>query len=327
MQRVTIIGLGLIGSSIGLALRRWSLERGQGKQVLEVIGFDTDRNKENKAKKVKAVDGTVWDLPSAVRTADLVVLAVPILAMKEVMSDIAAHLPEGCVVTDTGSTKAQVMKWAGEILPPHVAFVGGHPMAGGVSGIDEPSADLLKGATYCIIPSVSASEEAVELVLGFVAAMQADTYFLTTDEHDAFVAAVSHLPLIGSVSLVRMLADSPSWRDMKRLASTGFRDMSRLASGDPIMHRDILLTNRENVAHWVGSYIGVLEELRELILSDEEGTKLENLLAETKVERDKWLHAWETKSFEERPPAPEMPKMGDMMGRMFLGGLAKRKKK
>lgn len=328
MQRITVIGLGLIGTSIGLALRQWSTERGQGKPMLEVMGFDAERSQENRAKKLKAVDGTTWDLPSAVRTAELVIIATPILAIKEVMSDIAPHLPEGCVVTDTGSTKEQVMQWAKEILPANVSFVGGHPMAGGSSGVDEPSADLLKGCIYCIFPSVGATEEAVQTVLGLAAALQAEPYFLSAGEHDAFVAAVSHVPLVAAAALVRMSAKSPSWRDIRRLASTGFRDTTRLASGDPVMGRDIMLTNKQNIAHWLDCYIEELEDFRDLVSSEEDQTEpLGSVLGNAKEQRDKWLHDWEAKDFGERPQSPEMPKMSDMVGRMFLGGLANRKQK
>ncbi len=328
MQRVTIIGLGLIGTSIGLALRRWSAERGEGKPMLEVVGFDAERSQENRAKKLKAVDGTTWDLPSAVTTADLVIIATPILAIKEVMGDIAPHLPEGCIVTDTGSTKEQVMQWAKEILPANVDFVGGHPMAGGMSGVDDPTADLLKGCIYCVFPSVGASEDAIQTVLGLVAALQAAPYFLSAGEHDAFVAAVSHIPLVAAASLVRMTGKSPSWRDIRRLASTGFRDTTRLASGDPVMGRDIILTNKQNVAHWLDCYIEELQDFRDLVSSaDDQMEEIGSALTSAKEQRDKWLHDWETKSFEERPQSPDMPKMSDMMGRMFLGGLVNRKKK
>src|SRR6187431_2776089 len=117
MQRVLIVGLGLIGSSIGMALRRWSEERKvDGQKPLEVIGFDTNLDQQRAAEKLGAVDRGAWDLAKAAREADVVVLTTPVNAMRAVMEDLAPHLREGVIVTDTGSTKAQVLAWASEML-------------------------------------------------------------------------------------------------------------------------------------------------------------------------------------------------------------------
>ena len=171
MQRVLIVGLGLIGGSIGLALRRWSDERKvDGRKPLEVVGFDTNLDQQRAAEKLGAVDRGVWDLAKAAREADVVVLSTPVNAMRGVMEDLAPHLREGSIVTDTGSSKAQVLEWASQTLPPGVNFVGGHPMAGKTQSIEGADADLFTGATWCIAPSVRASEDAVRTVLGLVAA-------------------------------------------------------------------------------------------------------------------------------------------------------------
>src|SRR5919205_1787345 len=116
MQRVSIVGLGLIGSSIGLGLRRWAGKDGKRDSVLEISGFDTSLEVQNYAKKLKAVDRTEWNLPSAVASADFLVIATPVMATREIFEVIAKHGKEGLVVTDTASTKAEVMQWAGEIL-------------------------------------------------------------------------------------------------------------------------------------------------------------------------------------------------------------------
>src|ERR1700754_1142934 len=131
MQRVLIVGLGLIGGSIGLALRRWSEEhKVDNRKPLEVVGFDPNLDHQRAAEKMGAVDKGAWDLAKAAREADVVVLAMPVVAMREAISDVAPHLQPGVVVTDTGSTKAQVLDWAHATLPSGVHFVGGHPMAG-----------------------------------------------------------------------------------------------------------------------------------------------------------------------------------------------------
>ena len=137
MQRVLIVGLGLIGGSIGLALRRWSEEHKQdGRKPLEVSGFDPNLDHQRAAEKMGAVDRGVWDLAKAAREADVVVVATPVAAMRDVFKDIAPQLRPGVVVTDTASTKANVLAWAAELLPPTVDFVGGHPMAGKTQSIE-----------------------------------------------------------------------------------------------------------------------------------------------------------------------------------------------
>ena len=169
MQRVLIVGLGLVGGSIGLALRRWSEERKvDGRKPLEVVGFDPNLDHQRAAEKLGSIDKGAWDLAKAAREADVVVLAVPVNAMRDVLADLAPNLRPDSIVTDTGSTKAHVLAWANEILPREIHFIGGHPMAGKTQSIEGADVDLFTGATWCISPSVTASEEAVRTVLGLV---------------------------------------------------------------------------------------------------------------------------------------------------------------
>ena len=212
MQRVLIVGLGLIGGSIGLALRRWSEERKvDGRKPLEVIGFDPNLDHQRAAEKLGAVDKGAWDLAKAARDVDVVVLATPVNSMRDVMQDLVPHLQPGTIVTDTGSTKAEVLKWAAEILPRDVHFIGTHPMAGKTQSIEGADADLFVGATGCVSPSVTASEEAVRTVLGLVSAAGAEPFFIDPDEHDAYVAGVSHLPFVLSAALMNAVSRDASW--------------------------------------------------------------------------------------------------------------------
>lgn len=267
MQQVTIVGLGLIGASIGLGLRRWSSNDGKRQPVLSVTGFDTNLEHQNYAKKINAVDRTEWDLPKAVRDADLVVVAVPPLSVKAVFESLAEVVKPGAVITDVTSTKADVMTWASDILPKNTHFVGGHPMAGKAVSIEGAEADLFKGATWCIVPAVDADENAVQTVLGMVSALGAEATFVDAHEHDGFVGAVSHLPFMLSISLMNSVSRDPAWRDMKLLSSTGFQDVSRLAGGSAEMHRDICITNREAIVRWLGVAISDLDDMRTLIAS------------------------------------------------------------
>ncbi|MDF3038512.1 MAG: Prephenate dehydrogenase [Thermomicrobiales bacterium] len=330
MQRVLIVGLGLIGGSIGLALRRWSEERKvDGRKPLEVIGFDPNLDHQRAAEKMGAVDKGAWDLAKAAREADVVVLATPVNAGKAVLEDLAPHLRPDTIVTDTASTKAQVLAWANEVLPRQIHFVGGHPMAGKTQSIEGADADLFSGATWCISPSVTASEEAVRTVLGLVAAAGAEPFFIDPEEHDAYVAGVSHLPFVLSATLMNTVSRDASWRDMKSLTAGGFRDTTRLAAGSPDMHRDILLTNRAAVVRWIDAFSASLGDLRATLASgDEEATSaaLGSFFTDARDARAIWSTQVTRDGELLQGTAAELQpeSVSDHMGRMFLGGFAKR---
>ena len=329
MQHVLIVGLGLIGGSIGLALRRWSEERKvDGRKPLEVTGFDVNLDHQRHAEKLGAIDRGAWDLAKAAREADIVILATPVNGLREVMQDLAPHLKPGAIVTDTGSTKGQVMAWASEILPRSVNFVGGHPMAGKTQSIEGAEADLFSGATWCVAPSVTASEDAVRTVLGLVAAAGAEPFFIDPHEHDAFVAGVSHLPFVISASLMNAISRDTSWREMKALTAGGFRDTTRLAAGSPAMHRDILLTNRDAVVRWIDAMTESLGEMRQALTSPEEigSEKIEAFMTEARDARADWSTQTTREGELLQGTSGEFTTegVGDHMSRMFLGGFAKK---
>jgi prephenate dehydrogenase len=325
MQQVTIIGLGLIGGSIGMALRRWSAANDN---ALRIIGYDADMEKQNLAKNRGAVDGTAWNLGEAVRDADIVILATPVGAMKELFADIGPALKFEAIVTDTGSTKTNVLEWA-KALPSTVSFVGGHPMAGKSESLEGADPDLFKGATWVVTPSATASETAIRNVLGLIAAVDAEAFFTEPDEHDAYVGGISHLPMVVAAGLVTTATGDNSWRDMRTLASTGFRDTTRLALGSPEMHRDISMTNRQSLTRWIDQFIGTLEDFKSHLAEEDED-----------VAREK-IHEFFTKAQEARARAEVTPKRGEddtspelkgesvsqSVGRMFLGGFARGKDK
>ena len=311
-RRVVIIGLGLIGGSIGLRLKAADLPG------LDIVGSDIDGSRERAAKKSGAIDRVEHDLTRAVRDARLVIVAVPIAALRDVFTAIAPHLTDGALVTDTASTKGEVMKWATELLPESVSFVGGHPMAGKEqTGIDHADATLFEGRAYCICPALSASPTAIKSVVGLAQALGAEAVFIDAEEHDVYAAAISHLPLITSTALFRLLRESPSWDDLGQLASTGFRDMTRLASGDPSMSNAIWKTNREAIIHWVDRLTEELKRMRGM-LSDAQDEELFKLFAEAKLQRDEFIA---------NPPRRETAARGPEVDRgralldIFVGGM------
>lgn len=330
MQRVSIIGLGLIGTSIGLGLRRWSNNNGKREAVLEVSGFDSALEVQSYAKKMGAVDRTEWNLPNAISRADMIVIATPVGAVPDLLRLIAEEGKQGVVVTDVCSTKVQVLEWAKEMLPSTVHFVGGHPMAGKAQSTEAAEADLFKGATWCVCPTVNAGDEAVQTVLGLISALGAEPLFIDPHEHDGFVGGISHLPYLLSIALMRSVSADPAWRDIRQLTANGFRDVSRLSGGSPEMHRDICNTNRENVVRWTDSAIAELQHLRDLIATGSDET-MDTLMKELSDARD--AHAqWVTA---ERGPGEGLVQdtqdeltnlsMGGQMRQLFVGGLFRSK--
>ena len=291
-MRIAIIGLGLIGGSMGLALRRAEAD-------FEVVGFARRPEVASRALELGAVNRTEGELHSAVKGADMVIIATPAMAMKGILAEIGGSLREGSIVTDTASTKAKVMGWMEESLPPSVSFIGGHPMAGKeATGIEAADSDLFQGCTYCLIAGRGATKEARDRVAGLVRQIGANPLFIDASEHDSLVAGISHLPILISVALVAATTKSPSWPAMARLAASGFRDLTRLASGDPRMSRDICLTNREPILHWIDEYIQELKALRRLVSEGGEkgeggecgeSEKLEEAFMRAREEREGWL--------------------------------------
>ena len=283
MGKLAIIGLGLIGGSIGLALRRYQADN------TEVVGFDTNQEVMGRALKAKVVNATAPTVELAVRDATMVIVATPIITIRKVFQSIAPHLQRGALVTDTASTKGDVLRWADEILPKTVYFVGGHPMAGKEKmGLHFAEAELFDEKPYAIVPAVDAVPGAVNAVVGFVEALGAKPMYFDADEHDSYVAAISHLPLLTSVALFNLARGSNAWPELASLSGSGFRDTTRLASGEAEMAHDIFLTNKDNVLHWLNRYIGELHKLSDLIENKEETQALFRTLTDTQMAREKY---------------------------------------
>ena len=322
MAQVTVIGTGLIGTSLGLALRASALRN------LTVVGTDAEHAARSGAQRKQAFDRVEGRLGNAIAEADIVVLATPVLAMRELMDGLAPYLPEGCVVTDVGSTKTQVLEWADELLPDSVDFVGGHPMAGRETpGPENADGNLFVGKPYCVIPSAKADQRAVGEITTLAEAIGAVPYFIGKDEHDSFVAAVSHLPFMLSTALIGCTSKSANWSDIGQLASSGYRDITRLASGDPVMHRDICISNAQPIVAWIDAFIRELYEYRKLLDTDGAPPDTEavgQVFEDALLARNKWLAGEVNPRARELEHTPEYPTFGESMGQMFLGGWANR---
>ncbi len=278
-SRVAIIGLGLIGGSIGLALH-------QAKAAREIVGYDEGSSQ--RAYSVGAIDLPCDSLTEVVQGAELVVLATPVGAMQRLLKDIGQCVSPGTIVTDVASTKAQVVAWAEEFLPSSVPFIGGHPMTGKeVSGVEVADAQLFQNCIYCLTPTQATQLAALHKVATFVEMLNARIRYLEPEEHDKQVASVSHLPFIASVALMSTVAQDATWNEAALLAASGFRDMSRLAGGNPEMYRDICMTNDKAIVTQLDTYIDTLQKIRNSIYLQDK--HLDDTFAEAQRQRLQWL--------------------------------------
>lgn len=299
MPKVAIIGLGLIGGSIGLALKRANLPD------LDIIGHDAEYGVNGRARKRGAIDKEAKQPAQAAEGAALVIIATPILQVRAAFEAIAPALAGGAVVTDTASTKAEVMRWAEELLPDDVSFIGGHPIAGKeTSGIDAADAALFEGRAWAIVPAIDASEAAIKTVENFVSLTGAVPTSIDAEEHDSYLAAVSHLPLMLSTALFSLASRSQAWPELAAVAGPGFRDTTRLASSSPSMSHDISLTNRKNLVHWIDRYLEELQGLRTIIDSSDTQEELIERFATVQAARDAFMVAPPPKPVPEQPTDP-----------------------
>jgi len=257
VSRVTVLGTGLIGASVGLAAR------GAGHVV---CGYDPDTARLERARDVGALDATAPDLATAVVDADLVVIAVPVGRAAQVV--VAALDASAAVVTDVGSVKAAVMRAVEEARPDAAArFVGGHPMAGSEQdGPDGADADMFQGATWVLTPTPGTDPAAYEIVHDLAASFGAEVLAVSPDHHDALVAVVSHVPQLAATTLMDVAARrNEEHATLLRLAAGGFRDMTRIAAGHPAIWPDICVANRDAIVAGLDDYLGALEQVRALV--------------------------------------------------------------
>ena len=259
-RRLTIIGLGLIGGSLGMALRA------SAHRHWKITGHDQAHAIEQRALALGAIDRAEPDLAKSVCGSDVVIIATPISAIREVMKGIAQYLPKSCTVTDTASTKRSVVTMAAELLPPEVKFVGGHPLAGKEQqGIDQADGEIFRDKKYVVVASPTTDTEAVSTVESIIREVGAQPLRLQATEHDQYTAAVSHLPLIISTALFTFARFNEAWPHLSDTAASAFRDLTRLASGDPTMSRDICEDNRAEIIRWLDLYLDQLRVYRKQI--------------------------------------------------------------
>jgi len=259
---VSIVGMGLMGGSMGLALEGFCKAR---------VGVVRSAEAAKEAERLGAVDCAVTELASGVAEADLVVLATPVRTILSLIPELGSLMRPGAVLIDLGSTKAEIVA-AMERLPDGIAAIGGHPMCGKeTSGLQEANADLYRGAIFALVPCSRSTPEAASLARELAQAVGARSLALDAERHDRAVAFVSHLPYLLAAALTHVEAGAAKDDSvLDKLASSGFRDTSRLAASDKNMMLDILLTNRQAVEEALAAFEAEISVVRKLLDAPED---------------------------------------------------------
>jgi prephenate dehydrogenase len=282
-RKITIIGVGLLGGSIGLAVKRRRLAR-------EVAGYVRRAASLKNCEKAGAVDYATTDLLAAVSQADLVILCTPLAQMRPIAEQFLPALKPGAIVTDVGSVKADVVRELESLVTKTGAhFVGGHPMAGGEKmGVGAAKADLYTNAVCIIAPTKKSNTGAVRKLERFWQSLGSRTVRMDAAKHDLLVSRSSHLPHLVAATLASLVLDPRQPKALAGLCATGFRGTTRIASGSPEMWRDIALTNRKNLVRAADAFVGELKKFQSA-LKRGDAKAVENFFATAKTRRDGWI--------------------------------------
>ena len=267
---VTIVGVGLIGASLGLALKKAGV-------VTKVLGVGRSKENLDKAQKMGAIDGVV-DLVEAAKQSDVIVLCMPVAQMRTAFETIEPHLESRTMITDAGSTKGDVILAAKEVLGKKACqFVPAHPIAGGAQhGASAAKADLFQGKQTIVCPLQENSPEDIALIMGLWESVGSVVKKIGVVQHDAIYAAVSHLPHLLSYALMASVVNSEDADQKLDHVGAGFKDFTRIAASSPEMWRDICLGNRTAILQELDRYLLIVNHMRRLV-AEGDGEGLEKL--------------------------------------------------
>ena len=282
MRKVTLVGVGLLGGSLGMALKEKRLAD-------SVVGLVRRKASITECLRAGAVDSATMDLFEAVHNAELIVLCTPVSQMKPLFIQMLPALSPGTIITDVGSVKRSVVQ---ELEPlaasARAHFVGSHPMAGAEKmGVAAAKADLFENAVCAVTPTRKSNRVALAKVSSLWKAVGARLLRLSPERHDELVSRSSHLPHIVAATLARLVLDPVSPPEQSLLCATGFRDTTRIASGSPEMWRDIEIENGRNVVKALDLFVRDLKTARSLI-ANRNPKRIERFLTEAKERRDRW---------------------------------------
>jgi prephenate dehydrogenase len=324
-KRVAIIGADCISVSIALGLKA----RGQPPQI---VGWDADMAMANLARSKGAFDRAERRPGRPCQGADLAIVAVPLPDMRETFAAIAPHLQPGCFVTDTAPLKAPVMRWAEELLPENVFFVGGHPIPNPaivgsqpLEGVEAASSDLLREALYCLTTPTGTSGTVIDTFAQLTTTLEAHPFFIGVTEHDGLQAGVEGLPDLLAIALLRATVDTPGWQDMRKFAGHRFTAASAAANRSRERSTAVFL-NREHVLRRLNGLLNELVRLRDLLAQDDAET-LEEVFATTGEGRARWLEERKQGKWTKQRAASmdDIPSAGEQMRQIFFGRLGTRR--
>ena len=283
---IALLGLGLIGSSLGHAFKRHGLASG-------IRGYARSRETREAALEIGCVDSIHESATAAVHDADVIFLNVPLSAIRPLVTEIMPALKSGAIMTDVGSVKASVIDAIMPILREDVYFVPGHPIAGTEqSGPYAGFAELFEGRWCILTPSSETNLHAIEMVAGLWRAIGSDVEFMEPHHHDLVLAITSHLPHLIAYNIVGTAADleADTRSEVIKYSASGFRDFTRIAASDPVMWRDIFVQNKDAVLEMLGRFTEDLTALQRAI-RHEDGETLENMFRRTRAIRKSVIEA------------------------------------
>ena len=280
IDRLAIIGVGLIGASLALALKKSAA-------VGHVVGCGRHPENLQKGIELGVIDSYTTSIAEAARGADVVVIATPLGAMKMVFEQISDVISDQTIVTDAGSAKGSVIDTAKAALGDRIAqFVPGHPIAGAEkSGVEAGLADLYENRRVILTPIESTDSRAVKVIQQMWLQCGASVEFLEVEHHDKVLAATSHLPHMLAYSLVNYLSNLNDHDEIFKYAAGGFRDFTRIASSDPVMWRDVCISNGDALEKFIEGYKQELDEVSSAI-RNQDSERLLELFSTAKSERD-----------------------------------------
>ncbi len=282
-RKITIVGVGLLGGSVGLAVRRHGLAK-------EIAGYVRSEKGVADCEQYGATDYTTTDLLAAVSNADLVILGTPLAQMRALTEQLLPGLKPGAIVTDVGSVKADVVRELEPLVKKAGAhFIGSHPMAGGEkTGVAAARGNLFEKAICVLTPTKKSPAGAVRKLEQFWKLLGARILKLDAAQHDMLVGRSSHLPHVVAAALAGLVLDPKQPKQQAALCATGFRDTTRVASGSPEMWRDITLANRKNIARSVDAYLAELKKFQTAVKASD-AKAIEKFFATAKTRRDEWF--------------------------------------
>lgn len=257
-DRVSIIGVGLLGGSLAKVMRKLGLAK-------LLVGYGRNKGNLEEAKNLGIIDQIAPDIQSAVKDADLIVLCSPVRAISQLIMKMAPHIKPGCLITDVGSVKEPLVREVVALIPKDVFFVGAHPIAGGEkSGFRVSSDTLFEGARCIVTPTDKTEPVALKRVIELWKTVGMRVSIMDVKEHDFIFGAVSHLPHVLIFALMNTLGSlkSDNHDEITSFSGAGLKDITRIAGGEPVMWRDICISNKDSILHCLDRYQETLNHLR-----------------------------------------------------------------